>query len=65
MNSLQENNEITSRDIIILVSMLSVVLLTIVGILLSFDKTVCDSIWHAFSQSNIVKCFVGLWSRML
>lgn len=65
MNSLNENNDITSRDIILLASMLAVVLLTLVGILFSFDKSVCENIWNAIAQSDTVQCFLSLWSKIL
>lgn len=65
MNSYNEENDITSRDIILIASMLSVVLLTLVGIVYSFDDTVCRNIWEMLSLDKIAECFSQLWRSML
>lgn len=65
MNSLNENNDITTRDVIVIATMLSVVLLTLIGIVWSFDETVCENIWQAVSQGKSAIIFRELWGRML
>lgn len=65
MKSINEDNDVTTRDIILIVSMLGITLLSLLGLVNSLDESVCSAIWKMLSGDEIVKCFRELLGSIL
>ncbi len=65
MNNIKNDTDITTRDMVLLGSMLTIVLLTLIGILCTFDENVCLSIWNAISENSVTENFFKLWRSLI
>ncbi len=65
MNNIKNDTDITTRDIVLLSSMLTIVLLILIGILCTFDENVCYSIWKAISENSVTENFFKLWRSLI
>lgn len=65
MKSVNDENDVTTRDIILIVSMLGITLLSLLGLANSLDESVYAVIWNMLSGDEIVNCFRELLGSIL
>ncbi len=65
MKSYNDDNDITTRDIILIASMLGITLLSLLGLVRAIDDSFCELIWSTLSGDETLQCFNELWSSML